>query len=179
MPERRGRCSGNDLRRDCLALDDNDYPKHLWAFVFTGRPFRKQGPVGYELAHLFDHKEHGNRWRDELVLPPGANRPAPLYGLFTSAANAIYTPAVFLRPTDGSPRLRSLIQRRAQQLYGDRCRLVPPPLEVASYDDQDWALGNFQWSAPVGGTDHIDDFLAFRRGRMDELIDKRQAGAPR
>ena len=163
----------------CLALDDNDYPKHLWAFVFTGKPFRKQGPDGYQLAHLFDHKKHGNRWRDELVLPSGADEPAPLYGLFTSAANAIYTPVDFLRPTDGSPRLRSLIQRRAQQLYSGRCCLVPPPLEVTSCDDPDWAPSNFQWSASVGGTDHIGDFLAFRRERMDELIEKRQADAPR
>ena len=35
----------------CLRLDDNDYPKHLWAFVFTGRKSAKRGPKGYHLAH--------------------------------------------------------------------------------------------------------------------------------
>ena len=159
----------------CLALDDNDYPKHLWAFVFTGKPFRKQGPVGYQLAHLFDHQEHGNRWRDELDLPREVNEPAPLYGLFTSAANSVYTPGAFLRPTDFSPKLRSLIQRRALQLYGNICRVVPPPLAVKPCEDPNWALDNFPWSAPVGDMDRVPDFLKFRRQSMDKLIDERSA----
>ena len=159
----------------CLDLDDNDYPKHLWAFVFTGEPFRKQGPEGYQLAHLFDHKEHENRWRDELDLTPHAGEPAPLYGLFTSTANSVYAPGAFLRPTDFSASLRSLIQRRALQLYGDICRIVPPPLKVKACDDPNWALDKFPWSAPVGGMEYISAFLDFRRQRMTELIDRRYA----
>ena len=171
----RQRAAPDEAPSQCLALDDNDYPKHLWAFVFTGKPFRKQGPDGYQLAHLFDHKEHGNRWRDELDLPPHTDEPAPLYGLFTSAANSVYAPGAFLRPTDFSPRLRSLIQRRALQLYGGICRVVPSPLAVKPCEDPSWALDNFRWSAPVGGMDHVPDFLAFRRERTGELIDKRHA----
>ena len=159
----------------CLDLDDNDYPKHLWAFVFTGKPFRKQGPEGYQLAHLFDHKEHENRWRNELELPPQAEEPAPLYGLFTSAANSVYAPGAFLRPTDFSSNLRSLIQRRALQLYDDICRIVPPPLKVKDWGDPNWATDKFPWSAPVGGMDHIPAFLDFRCQRMTELIGKRHA----
>ena len=159
----------------CLELDDNDYPKHLWAFVFAGKPFRKQGPEGYQLAHLFDHKEHENRWRNELELPLQAKEPAPLYGLFTSAANSVYAPGVFLRPTDFSTSLRSLIQRRALQLYDDICRIVPPPLKVKDWDDPNWATDKFRWSAPVGGMEHIPTFLNFRRQRMTELIGKRHA----
>ena len=171
----RQRAAPDEVPPQCLALDDNDYPKHLWAFVFTGKPFRKQGPDGYQLAHLFDHKQHGNRWRDELDLPPDMDEPAPLYGLFTSAANSVYTPGAFLRPTDLSPGLRSLIQRRALQLYGNICRVVPPPLAVKLCEDPNWALDNFLWSAPVGGMERVPDFLEFRRERMGELIDKRYA----
>ena len=160
---------------DALALDDNDYPKHLWAFVLTGRPFRKQGPVGYQLAHLFDHQKHGNRWRDELDLPPDAGEPAPLYGLFTSAANTVYAPGAFLRPTDHSPKLRSLIQRRALQLYGDMSRVVPPPLTVRPCDERKWDLGNFRWNAPVGGADRVLGFLEFRRERIGQLLDELSA----
>ena len=108
----RQRAAPDEAPPQCLALDDNDYPKHLWAFVFTGKPFRKQGPDGYQLAHLFDHKEHGNRWRGELDLPPDVEDPAPLYGLFTSAATSVYAPGAFLRPTDFSPRLRTLLSHR-------------------------------------------------------------------
>ena len=171
----RQRTTADEVPPQCLALDDNDYPKHLWAFAFTGKPFRKRGPDGYQLAHLFDHKEHGNRWRKELDILPGAKEPEPPYGLFTSAANAAYVPGAFLRPTDFSPRLRSLIQRRALQLYGNICRIVPPSLAVKSCKDGNWSLDNFQWSNPVGGMDSVPDFLEFRRERMGELFGKRRA----
>ncbi len=151
----------------CLTLDTNDYPKHVWAFVFTDKPFRKEGPTGYQLAHLLDHKTAGNRWRVELVCP--SEPPLP-YGLFTSAANAVYTPAAFLRPTDFSTKLRNLVQRRAQQLYRDVCRVVPPPFAVRPCEASAWALDNFPWSAPVGNMDRVGDFLRFRRERMGELI---------
>ena len=133
----RKRAESSEAPPQCLSLDDNDYPKHLWSFVFTGKPFRKRGPDGYQLAHLFDHKEYGNRWRDEIDAPPGVDESVLPYGLFTSAANSVYAPGAFLKPTDLSPRLRSLIQRRAQQLYSDVCCLVPPPLAVKPCEDPD------------------------------------------
>ena len=102
----RKRAESSEAPPQCLSLDDNDYPKHLWSFVFTGKPFRKRGPDGYQLAHLFDHKEYGNRWCDELDAPPGVGEPVLPYGLFTSVANSVYAPGAFLRPTDLSPRLR-------------------------------------------------------------------------
>ena len=171
----RKRAKSSEAPPQCLSLDDNDYPKHLWSFVFTGKPFRKRGPTGYQLAHLFDHKEYGNRWHDELDAPPGVEEPVLPYGLFTSAANSVYAPSAFLRPTDLSPRLRSLIQRRAHQLYGDVCCLVPPPLAVKPCEDPDWAVDKFPWSAPVGGMERVADFLEFRRERIGKLIEKRNA----
>ena len=103
------------------------------------------------------------------------DEPAPLYGLFTSAANSVYAPGAFLRPTDFSPKLRSLIQRRALQLYGNICRVVPPPLAVKPCEDPNWVLDDFRWSAPVGGMDRVPDFLEFRREHIGKLIDKRYA----
>ena len=171
----RQRATAEEVPPQCLALDDNDYPKQLWAFAFTGKPFRKRGPDGYQLAHLLDHKEYGNRWREELDILPDAKDPVLPYGLFTSAANSAYVPGAFLRPTDFSPKLRSLIQRRALLLYGNICRLVPPPLSVKGCEDQNWSLDNFQWSTPVGGMDNVPGFLEFRRERLGELFDKRHA----
>ena len=167
--------TSDEVVPQCLELDDNDYPKHLWAYAFTGKRFLKRGPDGYQLAHLFDHKQHGNRWRKELDIPPGAEAPEPLYGLFTSAANSAYVPAAFLKPTDFSFRLRSLIQRRALQLYGKVCRILPPPLAVKPCEDRNWSVDNFQWDTPVGGMDNVPDFLEFRRERMERLFDKRHA----
>ena len=171
----RQRATAEEIPPQCLALDDNDYPKQLWAFALTGKPFRKRGPDGYQLAHLFDHKEHGNRWREELDVLPGAREPVLPYGLFTSAANSAYVPGAFLRPTDFSPKLRSLVQRRALQLYGNICRMVPPPMVVKPCEDPNWDLDNFRWSTPVGGMDNVPNFLEFRRERMGELFDKRYA----
>lgn len=157
----------------CLAIDDNDYPKHVWAFVFTGKPFRKKGPDGYQLGHLVDHKEHGNRWRGELNLVGRRSEPPLLFGLFTSAANAAYFPSAFLRPTDFSFRLRSLVQRRAQQLYAGVCRVLPPGLEVKPCDHPSWDLEAFDWSPPVGQATNVPAFLEYRRERINELLRNR------
>ena len=158
----------------CLAIDDNDYPKHVWAFIFTGKPFRKKGPVGYQLGHLLDHKEHGNRWRDELNLVGGYAEPPLLFGLFTSAANAAFFPSAFLRPTDFSFHLRSLVQRRAQQLYGRSiCRVLHSGLEVKPCHDPEWDLEGFHWSPPVGQATNVPAFLDYRRHRIDELLRSR------
>ncbi len=156
--------------RHCLAVDDNDYPKHLWSYVLTGKPFRKKGPDGYQLGHLLDHKEHGNRWREELDLLSRSEEPLPLFGLFTSAANAAYFPSAFLRPTDFSFRLRSLLQRRAKFLYSGVCRFLPSGLDVKPCDDRSWHLDVFDWAPPVGGKTHLSVFLEFRHDRIDELF---------
>ena len=171
----RQRATADGLPQQCLALDDNDYPKHLWAYALTGKPFRKRGPDSYQLAHLFDHKEYGSRWREELDFLPSAEEPPLPYGLFTSAANSAYVPGAFLRPTDFTPRLRSLIQRRTLHLYGSVCRIVPPPLAVKSNEDPDWDLGSFRWSKPVGDMDKVPAFLEFRREQMEALFNRRQA----
>ena len=153
----------------CLARQ-----RHLWAFVFTG-PFRKQGPDGYQLAHLFDHKEHGNRWRDELDLPPHTDEPAPLYGLFTSAANSVYAPGAFLRPTDFSPRLRS----PDPEACAAALRRHMPRRSVTSGGKalRRPELGSRQLPVERARGRHgpRSRFLAFRRERTGELIDKRHA----
>ena len=152
----------------CLRLDDNDYPKHVWAFVFTGQPFRKHGPNRYQLAHLADHKEHNNRWREEFAAE-GSGDPPRLFGLFTSAANTVFLPAVFVRPTDFSSRLRALLLRRAYRLYGGVCRFAPPPLVEKPPREAEWDPDDFEWAPPVGTLKHVPAFLEFRRGRIADL----------
>ena len=155
----------------CLRLDDNDYPKHVWAFVFTGQPFRKHGPNRYQLAHLADHKEHNNRWREEFAAE-GSGDPPRLFGLFTSAANTIFVPDDFLRPTDSSSRLRALLLRRAYRLYGGVCRFAPPPLVEKPPREAEWDPDDFEWAPPVGTVEHMPAFLEFRRERMAEIAER-------
>ena len=151
-------------------LDDNDYPKHLWAFVFTGESFCGREPDGYRLLHLFNPEEHGNHCREVLDRPSGAKEWNPPYGLFTSAAASMYVPGTFQRPTDFSPKLRNLIQRQALRLYGKICRILPPPLEVKPCEDPRWFIDHFQWSTPAGAMDNVPDFLEFRHERIEELF---------
>lgn len=152
----------------CLTLDDNDYPKHLWAFVFTGKYFRKRGPTGYQLAHLADHKEHNNRGLEEFGVEGAGSPPLP-FGLFTSPANAAFVPAAFLRPTDFAPRVRALLLRRAYRLFGGVCRIAPPPLVEKPLAEGVWDPDDFEWAPPVGTMEHMPAFLEFRRERMAKI----------
>ena len=163
--------AANSLRGpiDCLTLDDNDYPKHLWAYVLTGKPFQKRGPQGYQLAHLADHKAHNDRWQEEFAVESALSPPS-LSGLYTSPTNLAYVPANFLKPTDFSGTLRALLLRKAYQLYGGIARLAPPPLVEKSADGPKWHPDNFEWASCVGTAEYVDDFLRFRRDRMNQLI---------
>ena len=158
---------------DCLCLDDNDYPKHIWAYVFTGKPFRKRGPQGYQLAHLADHKAHNNRWREEFAVESATNpppEPPALFGLYTSPANLAYVPSNFLKPTDFTGTLRAVLLSRAYQLYGSVARLAPPPLVERTEANSQWHPDNFQWGDCVGTVERVDSFLQYRKQLMDKLI---------
>ena len=156
---------------NALVLDDNDYPKQIWSFVFRGAQFSKFGPSGYALAHLADHKEHGNRYKTDFeVIEVGKSTP-PLFGLYTCLSNTVYTPLSLIKPTDFVGTIRSLLIRRAQQLYGEVCQILPPFLRVPDAPSAEWNVNEFKWADPVGTTQHMQSFLAFRRDRIRKLID--------
>ncbi len=180
FPVRRGineeRQNSNRKHPDCLCLDPdgNTFPKHLWAFVFTGCEFRKLGPEGYQLAHLFDHKtgKNKNRWKEEIEGCEGLKNDPKLFGLFTSPTNTVYVPKDFLRPTDHNHRLRTLLQRKAFKIYGDVCRILPPPLKLKPCDDEDWKLKDFKFGEFVGDMTYVSRFLEFRNRKMYDLFKK-------
>jgi hypothetical protein len=88
---------GSKRPKGALRLDDNDSPKQLWSIVFRGAKFAKFGPPGYALAHLADHKAHGNRTAEEFVGAGPAAAGAPLLGLYTSAANTVFIPRTLIK----------------------------------------------------------------------------------
>ena len=166
--------SKSDHPEQALSLDDNDFPKHLWAFIFRGKPFQKFGPSGYALAHLADHKSHNNRWAEEFEALSSEKIPEFFYGFYTSAANTVYVPTNFLKPTDFNATMRTMLQRKAEDIYGAFCNIAPPPLRVRSSMSQDWEIGNFTWGEPVGTTENIQNFLNYRERVMGELFAKRR-----
>ncbi len=159
-----------EVPTNALRLDDNDYPKHLWSFVFRGRKFAKRGPEGYSLAHLADHKQHGNRAFDEFERASPSTPMRPLFGLYTSAANTVYVPCNLIRPTDFAGALRNLLIRRSQSLYGSFCRLLPAELSVPAAPSDKWELDRFTWAEPVGSSAHMREFLAFRRAEVANIL---------
>lgn len=168
----RGRKGDNGKpRQDALRLDDNDYPKHLWSFLFRGKPFQKHGPKGYNLAHLADHKNHNNRAAQDFVLnPPALSVDGKLHGLFTCATNTVFLPAGLLKPTDFHAEVRGLFIRKAQALYGAFCNIVPPFMSVRECDDSRWSIAAFDWAEPVGDPAQLDPFLSFRAERMASIL---------
>lgn len=155
---------------DAVKLDDNSYPKQLWAFLFTGWAFGKIGPNGYALAHLLDHKG-GERFGREVVAANGSPCLRAVPGLFTAPSNTAYICKSLLDPTDFSSSLRALLQRRARSLYGDVCALLPPGYGLAPFEPDEWDVGEFEWCEPVGDLGRMEEFLAWRSMELDRLID--------
>ena len=155
---------------NALKLDDNHYPKTVWSFVLRGKPFQNQGPVGYSLAHLADHKQYKNRAQKEFDVHGEVSALPALFGLYTSVVNTVYMPVGLIRPTDFAFPLRNLVQRQSAQLYGSFCKLLPPYLSIRAPESGAWSLDAFDWSEPVGTPDHVPAFLNYRNQEMERLL---------
>jgi hypothetical protein len=167
----RGRAATNAAEfPDAVRLDDNSFPKHIWSFVFRGRPFQNFGPNGYALAHLADHKAYGNRNAEEFEQVSPAPTGVCWHGFYTSVANSAYVPTSLIKPTDFAGFVRNLLQRRVASLYGKCCNLLPPCLKVPESASTAWSVDAFEWSEPVGSLDHMPAFLKYRHEVMEILL---------
>ena len=158
-----------DQIHGALKLDDNDFPKQIWSFVFRERPFQKYGPKHHALAHLADHKEHNNRLLSEFEIEPNHTQ-HQLFGLYTCPTNTVYMPTSLLRPTDFSPVIRKLLIHKAHDLYGKFCNILPPWIKLDHEVDSKWAHTNFEWADPVGTTENVGKFLDFRSDFMMSIL---------
>jgi len=152
-----------------VKLDDNDFPKQIWSFIFRGNKFQKNGPENYSLAHLADHKEYKNRLSSEFLVKSN-DQSHELYGLFTCPTNTAFIPSSLLRPTDFSAAIRRMLIRKAQALYGHFCNILPPWINLSSDSTDRWDHTHFQWSDPVGNIDNIKLFLDFRNTTMKSIF---------
>lgn len=160
-----------DKIEDAIKLDDNDFPKHIWSFIFLGKKFPKKGPEGYSLAHLADHKEYSNRLFDEFKIKDN-KRSKKMFGLFTAPTNTVYIPSVLLRPTDFSPEVRRVLIERAEELYGEFCNILPPWAKLKNNKEDLWKSKNFEWGEPVGEEKDVEDFLSFRKTLIENRYEK-------
>jgi hypothetical protein len=126
-------------------LDANFYPRDLWCFVCTGKPYSgplwKDSRLGeFELAHVLPHKEYEvagvASW---FGLRPESE---PSHGLFTCAANVILVPKGMAKPTDGTRGVRVAILHRYFSLYGESCAAgfggFTPPAELSWCSELSW-----------------------------------------
>lgn len=156
-----------DDELNALYIDDNDFPKHLWAYIFTGVKFRKSGPKNYQLAHILDYKKYKNRLKEEL----GLEEELILPGLFTSATNICYVPTAFLKLTDFNDAIRKLIFYKSLDLYSNICKLLPSKVNIPEQKPDDiWNVKNFEWAETVGDILHINEFINFRNDKMERLF---------
>jgi hypothetical protein len=155
---------------NALDLDDNDYPKQIWSFIFEGKRFGKSGPDGYSLAHLLDHKEKKNRMKNELEFSDEDNYSEAYFGLYTCPTNTVYIPNSLIKPTDFNVTLRKLLFQKAESLYKDFCNILPPSIRIPNQENDKWSIENFQWGDCVGTLGNIDDFLNYRGNKMEELM---------
>jgi len=155
---------------NALKLDDNDFPKQIWSFIFRDKQFSKFGPNAYSLAHLFDHKTSKNRTEDELVFTNENKFSEPFFGLFTCPSNTIYIPNSLIKPTDFNLTLRRLLFQKAESLYKDYCNILPPFIKIPEFENEKWNIENFEWSECVGNTDNIDSFLNYRNKIMNNFV---------
>ena len=156
--------------KDAIKLDDNDFPKHLWSFVFRNAQFSKQGPIGYNLAHLIDHKDDKNRYEEEFDFEEGRKSQKAFYGLYTCASNAVYVPSNFMKPTDFNGAIRNLLFKKAQSLYGSVCDIAPPNMKIKDISDSKWNIDKFKWADPVGTMENVEKFLKYRKRKIEEIL---------
>ena len=103
-------------------LDGNRFPRHLWAYLVSGRGYSARmwedtGLGEFELAHVFAHKEDEAKLERQFFDKFDACvRP---YGNFTCAANVVLLPKGTVRPTDNSTRIKGIFFKRYIDLYGD------------------------------------------------------------
>jgi len=154
---------------NALKLDDNDFPKQIWSFVFRGKVFNKFGPTGYSLAHLSDHKEYNNRMEKELEFIAGHEYSSPYYGLYTCPTNTVFIPNSLIKPTDFNTKLRILLFQKAESLYKDYCNILPPYIKIPKVIDERWDIKNFEWADCVGTMDNIVSFFQYRDNFMKQF----------
>lgn len=119
--EKVGKWKNNIKSEDCMILNDNTFPRHIWAFLTMNKPYegnmwKTSGLDKFELAHIFGHKVDEKSLEkkvfksyDETKLP---------YAYFTSASNVVLIPNGLMKPTDKFESIKIAFYQRHIELYG-------------------------------------------------------------
>jgi len=165
--EKSGKWKNNIYEEDKTILNDNTFPRHIWAFMSVNKTYSggangmwsSSGLDRFELAHVFGHKEDERELEQEVFREYSENiKP---YGLFTSASNVVLIPKGFAKPTDHMRSIKLCFYKRHIELYGENM----PGLK--SFDDKslpEW-YSKINWmepELPKAWKEKIDSLISYR-----------------
>lgn len=120
--EKVGKWKNNVNSEDSTILNDNTFPRHIWAFLSMNKPYEgkmwKESELNkFELAHIFGHKVDEKSLEKQVFKFYDENKMP--YGYFTSASNVILIPNGLMKPTDKFKSIKIAFYKRHIELYGN------------------------------------------------------------
>ena len=158
--------------KNALLLDDNSFPKQIWAFSLKNyRYVDKRNPANYSLAHISDHKDYKSRNADELMGFQKTKIENSFAGLYTSCINTIWVPNLLEKPTDHNSKIRQLLIQIIIKNYSSFCKILPYNLsfKLDHIEDQ-WRIDRFPSPTIVGNIDYAKNFIEYRNKFMNDKI---------
>jgi hypothetical protein len=174
----------NVNKSDGTILNDNTFPRHVWAYLSTGRGYaggaagmwEPSGLGNFELAHIFSHKSEEREV--ELQAFDELDSDTPPYGMFTSASNVVLIPKGFAKPTDAMANIKACFYQRHIELYGNNvCGATgfKPSIVPSWYTDIVW----LQPLLPADWEERVNRLLTHREqylARKYRAQQEKQAG---
>lgn len=170
--EKSAQWKNNVYLADGTILNDNTFPRHIWAFLSMGQAY-SGGKAGmwalsgldrFELAHVFGHKPDERDLEKEVFID--IDMDTNPYGLFTSASNIVLIPKGFAKPTDHMKSIKVCFYKRHIDLYGNNI------VGLGSLNENcipSW-YEEIQWLEPMLPKDwkiKIDKLLEYRENYLE------------
>jgi hypothetical protein len=150
--------------KNALSLDDNSFPKMIWAFIMTGQKYSiSNSPQKYSLAHIIDHKDYQNKRENDILNYIESKTPNFYAGMFTNVTNTVYIPRALFKPTDFDNKVRKVLIQLMDKYYGNICQILPNNQKLRLNEIEDkWNIEKFPQPTKVGNLDHVNNFIKFR-----------------
>lgn len=154
-------------------IDDNEFPRHLWAFLaggtaYSGPSWQTTGLNQFELGHIFAHKIEERRI--ERVMFSDFDSSVDPSGLFTCASNVALIPKGLAKPTDHLDSVKKAFFKRYVTLYGED--VLPGLSGLKDAEVPSW-FGQLEWSEPLlpdGWEQNIKKLSEYRFRRLKGLF---------
>lgn len=163
------------VQSQAAIIDDNEFPRHLWAFLAGGTAYSGPSWIAtrlndFELAHVFAHKADERRveqdvfrFVDATIIPNG---------LFTCASNVVLVPKGLAKPTDHLDSVKKAFFKRHVDLYGEA--MLPGLAGLKDDKIPSW-YAQLVWSEPIlpdGWERSVEKLREYRFRRLRGLFTK-------